>query len=906
MRLNNNDVPMNKLPYKIMLDRYAQKDMQKECLSSDDVYGHVVVAITDDSDPVYPQKEVCKIVSNGEYNDYYVVQNIYDVNEVYTLHKDKIIVPTELYPEEIWKRQADAMAEHECKIEGDYRRWFDYYYELLRDWKFVPGGRIMASLGGNIDTLASYNCFVLPSPADSRQGLVHTLGEMIEIMSRGGGVGINLSTLRPRNAFVKGVNGTSSGAVSWGGGYSYYTGLIEQGGSRRGALLLGLGVWHPDVIEFITAKQDQTKITNANVSILITEAFMEALSRGERWKLRFPDTNCEEYKTQWDGNILTWEEKCLPVIVYREIDSQALWDMIIQSAWKSGEPGIIWLERYNKLSNTWYYEDIIATNPCGEVGLSSYGVCNLGHINLSTLKLSSDGINWFDLEQRVHKSVRFLDNIIDIAFYFIDENKIVQKRSRRIGLGTMGLAELMIKLGIRYGSEDSLKFIDTLYAFIRNASYDASVMLAKERGPFPAYDYDNFIKGSFIQGLPESIKEKIQTYGIRNATLLTQAPTGTGGTMCETSTGIEPFYQWKYIRMSRLGKEVQYARPAQKWLIEHGYVDLNGNPRTPNLENLDINIVLPNCFVTALELTPQEHIEVMARIQRYVDCSISKTVNCPNDWNQEQVGSLYLMAYSLGCKGVTVYRDGSRESQVLSKVETVSENVNQSVLPDPLQAEDTALKWGDKIKIPKDTIYSKVKFKTGCGKIILMIGYSKSLNMVVDVYTIVNSAGGCQLNIQGLAITISECLRHGGDIEKLYHNSQGAGNCGSYQYKRGSGQKDLYGKSCFNAMIKAILDFKNGCLPEFVQVTGCDVYPKQEVENVLGLDVDEGKFKCDQKCYDCNFNKYCGNADYSYMLKKKEDVVVSGAIQCPSCKKQTLITQTGCYQCTDCGYTKCE
>lgn len=895
MKLNPNlPIPMNRLPYKIMLDRYSQKDMQKECLVSDNPEGHIVVAITDDSDPVYPQKEVCEVLSRGgfAFKDFYTVQNIYDKNEVFMLHKDKLIVPKELHPEDIWKREADAMARYECKLKfggtdtvdfHEYGHWFAIYYDLLKDWNFVPGGRIMASLGGNTESLTPYNCFVLPSPADSRQGLVHTLGNMIEIMSRGGGVGINLSTLRPRNAFVKGVNGTSSGAVSWGGGYSYYTGLIEQGGSRRGALLLGLSVWHPDVMEFITAKQDQTKITNANVSVFITEAFMEAVEKGEKWKLRFPDTDCEQYEKEWDGNILNWESKGLPVIMYREIEAQALWDMIIQSAWKSGEPGIVWIERYNLLSNTWYYEEIVATNPCGELGLPPFGVCNLGHINLSKLKLDDSqeyGIDWCSFEMRIRRAVRFLDNIIDLAPYFLEENKEVQTGSRRIGFGTMGLAELMIDLRIRYGSEESLVLIDQLYSFIRDISYDESAELAQERGAFPKFDSLKFAGGEFIQKLPLSTQIKIKEFGIRNAALLTQAPTGTGGTMCETSTGIEPFFQWEYIRRSRLGSSIQYARPAQKWLTE------NQKPREDGSYD---SSKLPDCFVNAMQLTPQEHIIVMARIQQYVDSSISKTVNCPNDWTVEQVGDLYKLAYKLGCKGITVYRDGSRDVQVLNTIQSVSEPVNQSVVSDPLKAEDTDPKWGDKIKIPKDTVYSKVKFKTGCGKIILMIGYSKSMDKVVDVYTIVNSAGGCQLNIQGLAITISECLRLGGDIEKLYQNSQEAGNCGSYQYKRGSGQHDLYGKSCFNAMVKAILDFKNGSLPEYVQVTGCDAYPKQEVENLLGLDIEDTT-----------------TDEYQSSINIDLNTDIDGAIQCPSCKKKTLISQTGCHQCVNCGYTKCE
>lgn len=855
-------IPMNRFPYKIFLDRYAQKDLSKPNIKQG-VKGTVVVATTDKSDPKYPQKEICtleEVLDEG----YYRVKNIFDDSEEYKLHINDLTEPTELYPEQIWSRIADAMEYFELVQYKDINNkdgTYKAYYKLLENWKFVPAGRILASVGTEFQNkLTPFNCYVVPYPKDSRKGATDTLQTMIEIMSRGGGVGINLSSLRPRHAPVHGVNGTSSGAVSWGGGYSYYTGLIEQGGSRRGALMLGLAVWHPDILEFIDSKTQAGKIENANISVFITDDFMKAVEKDEIWKLEFPDTSFVNYDDEWDGDLNHWKLKGYPVKTYKVLPARELWNKIITSAWKSAEPGIVWMDRYNKLSNTWYYEDIIGVNPCGEQGLPAYGVCNLGHINLSRILLDPNqhyGINWEDLRNTIHQAIRFMDNIIDMAFYFLPDNEKVQKQSRRVGLGTMGLAELMIKLGIKYGSKTSLDFIDALYSFIRNEAYLASSLLAKERGSFPAFDTEKYLKGKFIEQLPEEIKACIRKHGIRNSTLLTQAPTGTVGTMIETSTGIEPFFQWKYLRKCRLGNDIRYEPVALRYMFEH---------------NLKDESELPSYFVTAMELTPKEHIKVMASVQRYVDSSISKTVNCPADWSIEQVNELYKMAYNLGCKGITIYRDGSRDTQVLNRIEDNSESSsgskdNPESLPDPLEAELPEFKWGDSLPVPEDTVYKKVKLNTGCGKIILMVGWSESLNKVIDVYTIVNSTGGCQLNIQGLAITISQYLRLGGNINKLLEKSKEAGNCGSYQFKRGQGQKDLCGKSCFNGIVKTIAEFKPQGSPSLVQ--------NLSEENLNSVE---------------------------YEQKGIEQTL----LECPSCKRHTLRKTEGCYSCTYCGYSKCE
>lgn len=635
----------------IFLDRYAQKGSR-----ADIVVGDTVVVLTKEH-PRYPQKEV-GVVEAVDGDDITVRLRSGDL---FTQKRPKVDRPLETQPEHMWDRMAKAIVEVEKpskrkKLEKEFR-W------LLQDWRFVAGGRINAMLGTGQD-LTAYNCYVIPIRADdpkygndSRRAIMDTLRNMVEIMSRGGGVGLNLSTLRPRLAYVQGVNGKSSGSVSWGELFSTATGLVEQGGSRRGALMLILNIWHPDVIEFINAKRDFGVITNANISVGLTDDFERALDNDEEWELIFPDYEAvgkDVYDREWDGNINRWREKGYPVKVYQKVRARDLWRQIVESAWASAEPGIVRIDYANRMSNTWYFHDLIATNPCGEQFLPAWGVCNLGHINLSRF-VENGEVLWDDLKKAARLGVRFLDNIIDITPYFFEENEKVQKAERRIGMGTMGLAEMLIKLGLRYGSPESLEMIDKVYRTIATEAYLSSVELAEEKGSFPMFDAEKFLQSGFMQAMPEEVREAVRAKGIRNATLLTQAPTGTTGTMVGTSTGIEPYYQWTYWRMGRLGRREVREAIVDEWLAAHPEVD--------SVENL------PDFFVTALDLDPADHVRVQAAIQRWVDSSISKTTNCPADWTVEQVEELYRLARELGCKGVTIYRDKSRDEQVLSRKE---------------------------------------------------------------------------------------------------------------------------------------------------------------------------------------------------------------------------------------------
>ena len=538
-------------------------------------------------------------------------------------HVDK---PVETEPSQMMDRVARGVAATE---DGKVKQheWTEKFRWLLDDWKFVPGGRILTAAGTDQD-LTYYNCYVIPSPQDSRDGIMTTLGQMTEIMSRGGGVGINLSTLRPRHAYVKGVNGRSSGAVSWGGLYSFVTGLIEQGGSRRGALMLILNDWHPDIFSFINSKRQSGKITNANISVGVSDKLMAAVEADDDWELLFPDTRDPDFDELWDGDLDTWMATGRQVSHYKTIKARELWDAIIESAWASAEPGLWFRERSNKMANSWYFNPQICTNPCGEQPLGAFSVCNLGAINLS--KFYDEGahdVAWDELRRTVAYATRFLDNVIDTTPYFFEENRKVQMSERRVGLGTMGIAELMLRLGVRYGSDESVAVIDDIYRTIAVTAYETSSDLAREKGAFPMFDAEKFLESGFMQAMPADAREKIRRDGVRNVTLLTQAPTGTTGTMVNTSTGVEPFFSWVYYRKSRLGLHEEQVPIVRDWFEAH-----------PDAE------ALPDYFVTAMDLSPDEHIKVQGAFQRWIDSAISKTCNVPNEYTR-RTGQRALQIY---------------------------------------------------------------------------------------------------------------------------------------------------------------------------------------------------------------------------------------------------------------------
>jgi len=819
---------LSALGRKIFLDRYALKDGKKDTLAIDDIVVVVVNKATG-------QREIGK-VSDIDGNN--VTVELEDGTKQ-TLPVEQLDKPLETDPSQMIKRVATALGDGEKDEVRD--EWVNNFKWLLDDWRFVPAGRILTGAGTD-QNLTFYNCYVIPSPSDSRGGIMETLGHMTEIMSRGGGVGINLSSLRPHHAYVKGVNGRSSGSVSWGALYSYVTGLIEQGGSRRGALMLILNDSHPDIMNFISSKREMGQITNANISVAVSDAFMDAVKEDNDWDLVFPDTNDPDYDTLWNGDLNVWKKAGKSVITYKTVKAREIWDSIIESAWSSAEPGIFFVDRYNKMSNSYYYSTIQCTNPCGEQGLPPWGVCNLGALNLSRF-VENGEVDWDSLRKAVRYAVRFLDNIIDTTPYFFDVNKDQQMSERRIGLGTMGLAEMMIGLKIRYGSEDSEQFIDKLFKFIAVESYLASSDYAEEKGSFPMFDADKYLKSGFMKGMPKNVRDRIKEKGIRNVTLLTQAPTGTTGTMVGTSTGIEPYYFWEWERKGRMGSHTERVSVYDEWKKTSG------------------DAKLPDYFVTAMDLSPEDHVKVQAAIQKWVDSSISKTSNTPNHYTVSQTKDLYQLMYDTGCKGGTIYRDGSRDEQVLYAKKEDGE-----------KSEDPAKPVVDiKPRVRPTVLFGTTYRKhTPIGTAYITVNAGKgAIEEPFEVFINVAKVGSdVAADAEGLGRLISLILRMPSPLTPVERVASVIGQLRSI----GSGRHHGFGKNRVMSLPDAVAQV----LEEHIGKVNGDSYP------VLPDEEDE-------------------LAAQQLPLSFSEPV----ADLCPVCGNATFMFIEGCKKCHSCGHSEC-
>jgi ribonucleoside-diphosphate reductase alpha chain len=823
---------------KIFLDRYAQKDAKKDTLKIDDL----VVAV---SNPQTGQREIGRILSiDGDA----VTVLLEDGAEIKST-RENVDKPIETDPSEMLLRVAKGIAAQEDpSIRSHWEREFNW---LLEDWKFVPGGRILTGAGTD-QNLTYFNCYVIPSPKDSRGGIINSLGQMTEIMSRGGGVGMNLSSLRPRHAYVKGVNGRSSGSVSWGALFSFVTGLIEQGGSRRGALMLILNVWHPDILDFINSKREMDKIVNANISVGITDDFMEAVRSDGEWTTYFPDTSDPEYNDLWDGDLKRWISLGKQVYPYQTVKAKEIWSAIIESAWASAEPGVFFVDRYNKMSNSWYYSSIQCTNPCGEQGLPPWGVCNLGSINLSRF-VKNRKVLWEDLGRAVRGAVRFLDDVIDDTPYFYEENREQQQSERRVGLGTMGLADMLIKMELAYGSVKSIDFIDELYKFICVEAYRASSDLADEKGSFPRFDAEKFLQSGFMMELPEDIRSLVREKGMRNVTLLTQAPTGTTGTMVGTSTGIEPYYFWEWERVGRMGSNIERVAVYDEWV--------KANPGKEK----------PDFFVSAMDLPPEGHVHVQAAIQRWVDSSISKTGNTPAEYTVEQTGKLYELLYDLGCKGGTTYRDGSRDTQVL--IAKAKEKAAKN------EAEEAKVV----VEEPKSRIRSKVLHGTT---------YRKA-TPIGTAYITVNSDGGPYGEPFEVFINVAKV---GSDVSA---DAEGLGRLISLILRMPS---PLTPRQRAQSVIAQLRGIGSGRPMGFGKnrVMSLPDAVAQVIEEHIGVEQDETGYP------------QLPDEDDVEFIAKQFDLGLAAEVAhsvtpdiCPVCGNVTFVNIEGCKKCFSCGHSEC-
>ena len=538
--------------------------------------------------------------------------------------------PIDLTVQDTWTRIADHLASAEVEPEV----WSERFYEALESFKFIPAGRINAGAGTGNRKVTLFNCFVMGTLEDSLPGIYDGLKDAVLTMQQGGGIGYDFSTLRPQGAEVKGVASDSSGPLSFMDVWDSSCRTIMSAGVRRGAMMATMRVDHPDVEKFIEAKRDPLRLRMFNMSVLITDKFMAAVKSGDKFDLVFNDK------------------------VYKTINAKSLWDKIMSATYNYAEPGVIFIDRINDMNNLNYCETIACSNPCGEQPLPPYGACLLGSINLVALLNPFDySVNERSLQTTVAIAVRMMDNVVDVSKYPLPQQEQEAKNKRRIGLGVTGLADALALAGLVYGSDEAVEWTDKIMKMVSVSAYQASIDLAKEKGPFPLFDANKFLATKNMRGMPKHIRSQIREHGIRNALLTSIAPTGTISLYAgNVSSGIEPIFALSYERkvMQKDGSKIteiveDYA--VTKWKRDN------------------VGVKLPKSFVTAQTLEPNAHIRMQAAAQRWVDSSISKTVNVPEDISFDDFKKVYMDAYDTGCKGCTTYRPNDVTGSVLTATE---------------------------------------------------------------------------------------------------------------------------------------------------------------------------------------------------------------------------------------------
>lgn len=556
--------------------------------------------------------------------------------------------------QDTWLRVAQALA----APERDPGYWQERFYGILRDFKFLPGGRILAGTG-TAHRVTLLNCFVMGTIADSIPGIFDALKEGALTMQQGGGIGYDFSTLRPYGSQANGVGAVASGPVSFMQIWDRMCATILSTGSRRGAMMGVLRCDHPDIEAFVTAKQHREQLRHFNVSVLISDAFMAAVKNDADWPLIFPANNATDAETviqSWPGF-----EKPVPCKVYRRIHARTLWRQIMRAAYEYAEPGVLFIDRINRLNNLSYCETIQATNPCGEVPLPPYGACNLGSINLTQfVRAPFTGqahIDWEGIVATVTTAVRLLDNVIDISHFPLIRQAEQARNARRIGLGFTGLADALMMLHIRYGSSEGVQLAQQIMQRICHAAYQASIDIACEKGPFPLFEWEKYLAGAFVRTLPESIQYSITQHGIRNSHLTAIAPAGSISLLANNiSSGLEPVFDHCYTRwvLNRDGNHTEFTVTDYAVAV---------------WQKMHADNTLPPAFVNAHAVAPLEHLQMQAALQPHVDQAISKTINIPHDYGFDAFRNLYRQAYDLGLKGCTVFRPNPVTGTVFSKTE---------------------------------------------------------------------------------------------------------------------------------------------------------------------------------------------------------------------------------------------
>jgi ribonucleoside-diphosphate reductase alpha chain len=779
-------------------------DSHKESLQQ-----QLAVTLDESYSPLF-NREVMERALNTD--DYYGENTL----AVDVLHS-KYLAPNERGPMQMWERIARAIA----SVEKESEYWYQQFLNILFDYRFIPGGRIMHGAGREDarrrPTLS--NCYVIPIEEDSLEGIYRCIQESAMVYRTGGGVGTDLSVLRPEGAAVNATIDKSPGATAFMNLFSESTNTVSQAG-RRGALMLTMRVDHPDIEKFIVIKNDplRMKVKYANISVLITHEFMDCVLNNKPFDLRF------------GGKI------------YRTINARELWMTIIKNAHASAEPGILFWDTMKDYHNVEYVRPLSSTNPCGEQPLAAYTACNLGNINLTKFVNENGEFLYDELADVTRTATRFMDNVIDynINNHAFDKIKKAVSDDRRVGVGITGLADMFVMMRIKYDSQESLNVTEKIMQVIRDESYRESVELAKEKGAFPLFNWSGYAQSKFVQELPEDIRTDIMEYGIRNGTVMTIPPVGTGSIVAQTSSGIEPIFATSFVRRVKQDDGVTF----NDYKVYH--------PLIKKLFSTDEN--LPDYVVTSHDIDPYFRVKMQGVLQKYVDTSISSTVNLAEDTSIETIADIYIQAYKAGLKGITVYREGSREGILITDefAKKMAESTQEAGITPP---EPTNRKPRRR---PKVTFGITERIHTGEGYLYVTINSDE--NGLCEVFTTIGKAGGnAAAQSEAISRLISLALRSGIDPNEIVK-----------QLKNISGPETVFdnGEKIYStpdAIGKAMERYLHTYGSEFV------VHKPQNVGKVAA---------------------------------KKPHTQLSRSGGCPSCGSET-IHESSCERCLNCGWSKC-
>lgn len=720
-------------------------------------------------------------------------------------------------PEQMCWRVANAIASAEENYGGDPKFWAKKFFDLMWNQEFMPNSPTLMNAGTPLGQLSA--CFVLPIE-DSIDGIFKALWDMAKVQKSGGGTGFSFSRLRPKGDLVKSTMGVASGPVSFMKIFDSATEQIKQGGRRRGANMGILRCDHPDIEEFIKAKWEEGVLRNFNISVAVTDKFMSALKRDEDYELINPRT----------------EE------VVRKVSARKIFNLIVEGAWRNGEPGIVFIDEVNRHNPTPHVGMIEATNPCGEQPLLPYESCNLGSINLAKF-VKGDEFDWERLKEAVWTCTRFLDNVIDVNSYPIPEIEKMTKANRKVGLGVMGWAEALFLLGIPYDSERAIALAEKVMKFIQDESHKASQALAEERGVFPNW------KGS--------VWEK-RGLKMRNATTTTIAPTGTISIIANCSSGIEPVFALAYKRANILDGEEFFE---VNWIFENALKQrglyseklIEKIAETGSIQKLDLPEDMKRVFKCALEIAPEWHVRMQAAFQKFTDNAVSKTINLPNSATRLDVEKAFLLAYELRCKGITVYRDGSREEQVLmlKKAEKEKEKIRRPS------------KFIEPRPRPRVTEGRTIETRTGCGSLYVTI--NEDNEGIAEVFVQLGKSGGCSASqTEAIGRLLSVALRSWINPEVLIKQLKGI-RCPSIGFDNGE-----IITSCADGVAKVLEKWLKG---EYRRI-------KFEVEGIKPL------------------------TEFAEEIVEEEGKTKMIGGVCPECGN-VLEYGEGCATCRFCGFTKC-